>query len=149
MSVAIVEFESARFTAVAKFWKEIGYFAPYDLKWLYEKKAASQPDLFLLAVEGEAVVGTVWAAYDLQNSRLVHFGFRDGRTDAGEALLAAILANLDRRGTLTVSLSTRAGSPYEWAAGELARTARGFRKVATADYLTTFLTPASALREKA
>ena len=140
MTIAIVEFEAARFTAVAKFWKEIGYFAPYDLKWLYEKKAASQPDRFLLAVEGETVVGTVWAAYDLQNSRLVHFGFREGRADAGAALLTAILANLDCRGTLTVSLSTWVGSPYEWA-GELARTARGFR--------TTFLTPASALREKA
>ncbi|MDQ3703470.1 MAG: hypothetical protein M3442_21500 [Chloroflexota bacterium] len=49
MTTEIIEFEPSRFTAVAKFWKEIGYFAPYDLKWLYEKKATTQPDLFLLS----------------------------------------------------------------------------------------------------
>lgn len=41
-----------------------------------------------------------------------------------------------------------AGSSALVASARLARKARGFRKVATADYLTTFLTPAAALREK-
>lgn len=31
MTTEIVEFAPSRFTAVARFWKEIGYFAPYDL----------------------------------------------------------------------------------------------------------------------
>lgn len=141
----IIEFDDKYFTKIAKFWKQINFFAPFDLKWAYNKKKEAFGDLFLIAIEQDDVIGTVWATYDLQESRLVHFAFKKGRTDIGEALLDRILKNLEKRGTLTVALMTRHNQPYEEASYKLAKEKFKFRKIATVEYSTRFLTKADKL----
>jgi len=76
-------------------------------------KLAEQPELLFVAIEGEAVIGSIMAGYDGHRGWLYSVAVASARNGEGigRALVAHAEAALKARGCVKVNLQVRAGNP--------------------------------------
>lgn len=110
MSTRIRPFDTADEEAVVALWENAGLIRPWnDPHKDIARKLAVQPELFLVAVEGEDVVGTVMAGYDGHRGWLYYLAsspLRRGRGIA-RALVEAAEERLLAMGCPKVQLMVR------------------------------------------
>lgn len=113
MSVRIRPFEDADADAVVELWRAAGLTRPWNDPYRdIERKKTVQRDLFLVAVDGDRILGAGMAGYDGHrgwvNYLAVHPDVR--RTGLGRALMAEFEARLLALGCPKVNLQVRDGN---------------------------------------
>ena len=110
MSIEIRAFAPADEDAVVALWHEAGLTRPWnDPRADIRRKLSVQPELFLVAVEGGSVVGSVMAGYDGHRGWLYYLataGTHRGR-GVGTALVAEAERLLEAMGCPKVQLMVR------------------------------------------
>ena len=95
MSVRIRAFEVADEDAVVSLWEEAGLTRPWnDPRADIRRKLAVQPELFLVAEEGDAVVGSVMAGYDGHRGWLYYLA--SASSHRGQGIGRALVAEAER-----------------------------------------------------
>lgn len=110
MTTTIRAFEPAETDAVIALWHECGLTRRWnDPRRDIERKLAVQPELFLVAVEGDTVVGTVMAGYDGHRGWLYYLAAAPTRrgVGVGRALVAEAERLLLAAGCPKVQLMVR------------------------------------------
>ncbi|MBN9214059.1 MAG: GNAT family acetyltransferase [Microbacterium sp. SCN 70-200] len=84
MSIQIRQFELADTEAVVSLWQESGLTRPWNNPYQdINRKLAVQPELFLVATDGAAIVGTVMAGYDGHRGWLYYLASTPARRGQG------------------------------------------------------------------
>ena len=99
--------------AVIALWERCGLTRPWnDPRRDIERKLLVQPELFLVALDGDALVGTVMAGYEGHRGWINYLGVDpDRRGDGiGRALMAEAERLLAERGCPKISLLVREGN---------------------------------------
>ena len=75
-------------------------------------KLAEQPELLFVAIDGEAVIGSIMAGYDGHRGWLYAVAVSEGRRSEGigRALVAHAEAALKKRGCIKINLQVREGN---------------------------------------
>lgn len=95
MTVEIRVFDIADEDAVVALWEEAGLTRPWnDPRADIRRKLTVQPELFLVAVDGDAIVGSVMAGYDGHRGWLYYLA--TAGTHRGQGLGAALVAEAER-----------------------------------------------------
>jgi ribosomal protein S18 acetylase RimI-like enzyme len=95
MSVRIRAFDERETEAVVALWHEVGITRPWnDPHRDIARKLTVQPELFLVAVDGEEVVGTAMGGYDGHRGWLYYLATAPDRR--GEGIAAALVAEVER-----------------------------------------------------
>jgi ribosomal protein S18 acetylase RimI-like enzyme len=95
VTVEIRAFDIADEDAVVALWEEAGLTRPWnDPHADIRRKLTVQPELFLVAVDGDAVVGSVMAGYDGHRGWLYYLA--TAGTHRGQRLGAALVAEAER-----------------------------------------------------
>lgn len=95
MSVRIRPFEVADEDAVVALWEEAGLTRPWnDPRADIRRKLTVQPELFLVAEEGDAVVGSVMAGYDGHRGWLYYLA--SASSHRGQGIGRALVAEAER-----------------------------------------------------
>lgn len=136
MSVEIRAFRAADEEAVVALWEEAGLTRPWnDPRADIRRKLTVQPELFLVAVDGDTVVGSVMAGYDGHRGWLYYLASASSHRGRGigRALVAEAERLLEAMGCPKVQLMVRPDNtgargfydalgyvPFEtWATGRL------------------------------
>ena len=109
----IREFQDADADAVVALWDSAGLIRPWNDPHLdIERKKSVQRDLFLVAVDGERIVGAGMAGYDGHRGWVNYLAVRpDARqVGIGRALMSAFESRLLALGCPKVNLQVRAGN---------------------------------------
>jgi ribosomal protein S18 acetylase RimI-like enzyme len=107
-------FADADETAVIALWRRAGLTRPWnDPGTDVARKRRVQPELFLVAVEDEVVVGTVMAGYEGHRGWVNYLAVEPSsrRRGIGRALMAAAEAGLVALGCPKLSVQVRADNP--------------------------------------
>ena len=110
MSIEIRAFELPDTEAVVSLWQQTGLTRPWNNPYQdISRKLSVQPDLFLVAVEDRAVVGTVMAGYDGHRGWLYYLASAPERRGEGIArkLVAEAEELLTEMGCPKVQLMVR------------------------------------------
>ncbi|MDL9980531.1 GNAT family acetyltransferase [Microbacterium candidum] len=110
MTVAVRAFDIPDTDAVVALWHEAGITRPWnDPHRDIERKLAVQPELFLVAVDGDVVVGSVMAGYDGHRGWLYYLASSSGRRGEGigRLLVEAAEGRLVAMGCPKVQLMVR------------------------------------------
>jgi ribosomal protein S18 acetylase RimI-like enzyme len=114
MSITIEAYHAECFTGVDTLWREV---FPEDPPWnqawsAIPAKLAVQPELFLLAMEGERVVGTVMGGYDGHRGWVYALAVKPDHRQQGIAtdLMAELETRLLALGCGKLNLQVRAGN---------------------------------------
>ncbi|QAY60809.1 GNAT family acetyltransferase [Microbacterium protaetiae] len=108
MSFTIRAFRTSDTEPVVALWQEAGLTRPWnDPRKDIERKLAVQPELFLVAVDGEAIVGSVMAGYDGHRGWLYYLASARRREGIGRALVAEGERLLQAMGCPKVQLMVR------------------------------------------
>jgi len=84
MTIQIRQFELADTEAVVSLWQESGLTRPWNNPYQdINRKLAVQPELFLVATDGAAIVGTVMAGYDGHRGWLYYLASTPARRGQG------------------------------------------------------------------
>jgi ribosomal protein S18 acetylase RimI-like enzyme len=103
------DFESA----VVSLWERCGLIRPWnDPKKDIARKIALDPDLFLIAIEGESLIGTIMIGYEGHRGWINYLAIDPDHRRQGYArmLMAAAEKLLADRGCPKVNLQVRAGN---------------------------------------
>lgn len=114
MSPVIRVFEHADVDAVIALWRAAGLTRPWNDPYKdIERKRAVQPELFLVAVDGRELVGTVMAGYDGHRGWLYYLATDPARRGEGigRALVGAAEERLRAMGCPKVQLMVRPDNP--------------------------------------
>ncbi|MFB7893448.1 GNAT family acetyltransferase [Microbacterium sp. NPDC056044] len=86
MSIAIRAFELPDTEAVVSLWQQTGLTRPWNNPYQdISRKLSVQPELFLVAVDGRTIVGTVMAGYDGHRGWLYYLASAPDRRGEGIA----------------------------------------------------------------
>ena len=114
MNAAITGYENRHFAGVDALWREV---FPDDPPWnraemAIPAKLAVQPELFLVALDGERVVGSVMGGYDGHRGWIYALAVEPSHRRRGiaTALLRAIEQHLAAAGCGKVNLQVRASN---------------------------------------
>jgi len=108
MSFTIRPFEVPDTETVVDLWRSTGLTRPWnDPRKDIERKLAVQPELFLVAVDGSDIVGTVMAGYDGHRGWLYYLASARRGEGIGRALVAEAERLLRERGCPKVQLMVR------------------------------------------
>lgn len=108
MSLRIRPFERADTESVVALWEEAGLTRPWnDPRRDIERKLSVQPELFLVALDGDRLVGSVMAGYDGHRGWLYYLAAREPRRGIGRALVAEAEERLVALGCPKVQLMVR------------------------------------------
>lgn len=108
MSIRIRTFDRSDTEAVVALWEAAGLTRPWnDPHHDIERKLAVQPELFLVAVDRDELVGSVMAGYDGHRGWLYYLASARSREGIGRALVAAAEERLVRMGCPKVQLMVR------------------------------------------
>ena len=111
MSLRIRPFERADTESVVALWEEAGLTRPWnDPRRDIERKLSVQPELFLVALDGDRLVGSVMAGYDGHRGWLYYLAAREPRRGIGRALVAEAEERLVALGCPKVQLMVRPGN---------------------------------------
>lgn len=113
MVVDIRSFEAADEDAVVALWEECGLVRPWnDPRRDIARKLTVQPDLFLVAVEGDVIVGAGMAGFDGHRGWVNYLAVTPGRRQSGigAALMHAFEQRLLALGCPKVNLQVRSGN---------------------------------------
>ena len=112
MNIVIQVYHPERFAGVDALWREV---FPDDPPWnraqfAIPAKLAVQPDLFLLALQGDQVVGTVMGGYDGHRGWVYALAVKPDHRQNGIAteLMAQLEARLRVLGCVKLNLQVRA-----------------------------------------
>ncbi|MCR2786000.1 MULTISPECIES: GNAT family acetyltransferase [unclassified Microbacterium] len=114
MTVALRPFAVADTEQVVALWEAAGLTRPWnDPRADIARKLTVQPELFLVAVDGSGVVGSVMAGYDGHRGWLHYLATAPGRRSQGigRALVAEAEARLLALGCPKVQLMVRPDNP--------------------------------------
>ncbi|MFH8251010.1 GNAT family acetyltransferase [Microbacterium sp. B2969] len=96
MTIEITPFAPAQTEAVVALWHAAGLTRPWnDPHRDIERKLAVQPELFLVAVDGDEVVGSVMAGYDGHRGWLYYLAAAPERR--GEGIARLLVAEAESR----------------------------------------------------
>ncbi|WP_243076754.1 GNAT family acetyltransferase [Microbacterium sp. SS28] len=96
MTIAVRPFRVAETEAVVALWHAAGLTRPWNDPHLdIERKLAVQPELFLVAADGDDVVGTVMAGYDGHRGWLYYLATAADRR--GEGIARTLVADAEAR----------------------------------------------------
>lgn len=110
MSVEIRAFRAADEEAVVALWEEAGLTRPWnDPRADIRRKLSVQPELFLVAADGDTVVGSVMAGYDGHRGWLYYLASASSHRGRGigRALVAEAERLLEAMGCPKVQLMVR------------------------------------------
>lgn len=114
MSTRILPYAAAHFAGVDALWREV---FPDDPPWnraehAIPAKLAVQPELFLVALDGEAVVGSVMGGYDGHRGWIYALAVKPSHRRRGiaSALMHAIEQRLAAAGCGKLNLQVRASN---------------------------------------
>lgn len=114
MTVAVRPYRAADFAGVDRLWREV---FPHDPPWnraavAVPAKCRVQPELFLVAAHGGAVVGTVMGGYDGHRGWVYALAVAPGhrRRGIGAHLMAELESRLAALGCGKLNLQVRAGN---------------------------------------
>lgn len=110
MSVEIRAFRAADEEAVVALWEEAGLTRPWnDPRADIRRKLTVQPELFLVAADGDTVVGSVMVGYDGHRGWLYYLASASSRRGRGigRALVAEAERLLEAMGCPKVQLMVR------------------------------------------
>lgn len=108
MSLRIRPFERADTESVVALWEEAGLTRPWnDPHRDIERKLSVQPELFLVALDGDRLVGSVMAGYDGHRGWLYYLASREPGRGIGRALVAEAEERLVALGCPKVQLMVR------------------------------------------
>ena len=110
MSAEIRAFRAADEEAVVALWEEAGLTRPWnDPRADIRRKLTVQPELFLVAADGDTVVGSVMAGYDGHRGWLYYLASASSRRGRGigRALVAEAERLLEAMGCPKVQLMVR------------------------------------------
>ncbi|MBM3716776.1 MAG: GNAT family acetyltransferase [Actinobacteria bacterium] len=110
MTVEIRAFAAADEDAVVALWEEAGLTRPWnDPRADIRRKLSVQPELFLVAVDGDAVVGSVMAGYDGHRGWLYYLAAAESHRGQGigRRLVAEAERLLEAMGCPKVQLMVR------------------------------------------
>jgi ribosomal protein S18 acetylase RimI-like enzyme len=113
MPVDIRPFEAADEDAVVALWAACGLVRPWnDPRRDIARKLSVQPDLFLVAAEGDVIVGAGMAGFDGHRGWVNYLAVATDRREVGigQALMAAFEERLLALGCPKVNLQVRAGN---------------------------------------
>ncbi|HWH98456.1 MAG TPA: GNAT family acetyltransferase [Pseudolysinimonas sp.] len=113
MALDIRPFEAADEDAVVALWEECGLVRPWnDPRRDIARKLTVQRDLFLVAVDGDAIVGVGMAGFDGHRGWVNYLAVMPGRRQAGigTALMDAFEERLLALGCPKVNLQVRSGN---------------------------------------
>lgn len=113
MSWALRPFRIDDTEAVVQLWDDAGLTRPWnDPRLDIERKMAVQPELFLVAEDGDAVIGSVMAGYDGHRGWLYYLAVADSHRGRGvaRALVAEAERLLREMGCPKVQLMVREGN---------------------------------------
>lgn len=113
MRLEVRPFRPADEPAVVSLWERCGLVVPHnDPRADIATKLAFQPELFLVGVLGDRVVGSVMAGYEGHRGWINYLGVDPARRrqSLGRQLMAAAEAALARLGCPKVNLQVRAGN---------------------------------------
>ncbi len=131
--VTIRPFRAGDEEPVVALWRAAGLVVPWnDPHRDIARKLTTQPDLFLVAEHGGAVVGTVMAGYDGHRGWVNYLAVapQAKRSGLGRRLMAAAEAKLAALGCTKVNLQVRTGN----AAAAAFYEALGYRRDAVVSY---------------
>lgn len=106
-------FERADTEAVVTLWERCGLTRPWnDPRKDIERKLTVQPELFLVGVDDDVVIGSVMAGYDGHRGWVNYLAVDPGHRRAGLAgrLMSVVELKLRALGCPKVSLQVRAGN---------------------------------------
>ena len=96
MSIAIRAFELADTEAVVSLWQLTGLTRPWNNPYQdIHRKLKVQPELFLVAVDGRVIVGSVMAGYDGHRGWLYYLASAPDRR--GEGIARRLVAEAEER----------------------------------------------------
>ena len=114
MNIVIQVYRAERFAAVDALWREV---FPEDPPWnraqfAIPAKLAVQPELFLLAMHGDQVVGTVMGGYDGHRGWIYALAVKSDHRQQGIAteLMAQLETRLLAFGCVKLNLQVRANN---------------------------------------
>jgi len=110
VNVRIRSFQTADEDAVVALWEQAGLTRPWnDPRADIRRKLTVQPELFLVAVDGDAVVGSVMAGYDGHRGWLYYLASAPSHRGQGigRALVAEVERLLEAMGCPKVQLMVR------------------------------------------
>jgi ribosomal protein S18 acetylase RimI-like enzyme len=113
MAVSIRIFQAGDEKAVIRLWNECGLVVPLnDPGKDIRRKLKRQADLFLVADDGEGVVGTVMGGYEGHRGWINYLAVEPGRQGLGigRLLMAEIEKRLKRTGCPKINLQIRKGN---------------------------------------
>jgi len=105
LTIGIQDFVLEDYAAVARLWKSCGFEErPGDSLSGIKKKLERDPDLFLVAKEGEKVVGVVIGAWDGRRGWIYHLAVDPDarRRKVGSALVREVERRMQKKGVLRV-----------------------------------------------
>ncbi len=113
--MTIRPFTMMDYEAVLDLWQNAGpgvTIRPSDRPEEIEKKLARDPDLFLIAEEGEQVVGAIMGAWDGRRGWLHHLAVDQAHRGRGigTALIAEVEKRLKAKGCLKINLLVHHGN---------------------------------------
>jgi ribosomal protein S18 acetylase RimI-like enzyme len=95
----IREFDFSRdYTQVADLWKSVGggvKFSASDTEVEIQKKLQRDPDLFLVVVSEDKIIGTVLGGFDGRRGMVYHLAVE--RTHRGQGIAHALMAEIEKR----------------------------------------------------
>lgn len=108
MSIGIRVFRRDDADAVVALWQAAGLTRPWnDPSRDIERKLAVQPELFLVAVDRDEIVGTVMAGYDGHRGWMYYLASARAGEGIGRALVAEVEERLRAMGCPKVQLMVR------------------------------------------
>lgn len=108
MSLSIRVFQRPDTESVVALWREAGLTRPWNDPYRdIERKLTVQPELFLVAHDGDRLVGSIMAGYDGHRGWLYYLAARDRGRGIGRALVAEAEERLIALGCPKVQLMVR------------------------------------------